>query len=306
MRAFSIASDARRLVPAKTLQWAAACAFLLVIQLFAAAHAQGHSPVWVAQGKHNTVYLAGSVHYLSPAEKLPPALDAAYARAKKVVMEIDLSSVDQAEAQATMMSLGLLPDGQTLEHELGAQTYRTVQERVEKFGLPVEMMAQFQPWLAALTITQLQLTSMGLDPNSGVEQRLLTRATADGKPIEGLETLEQQLGLLASLPPAQQRQFLLYSLQDADDESKELNQLLTAWRSGNTAALATLLQHNFDQFPELYRPLTVERNRRWLARVEELLDGPDDVLVLVGTLHLVGKDSVVDLLQKAGYQVKQL
>jgi uncharacterized protein YbaP (TraB family) len=30
------------------------------------------------------------------------------------------------------------------------------------------------------------------------------------------------------------------------------------------------------------------------------------VLVLVGALHLVGKDSVIDLLQREGYQVKQL
>lgn len=265
-----------------------------------------HSPVWVAQGKHNTVYFAGSVHYLSPNEKLPAALETAYAHAKKIVMEIDLSAVDQQEAQAAMMSLGMLPEGRSLEQELGPQTYRIVQSKVEKLGLPIEMMAQFQPWLAALTITQLQLASMGLDPNSGVEQRLLTRATADGKPIEGLETLEDQLGMLASLPPGQQRQFLLYSLEDAADESKELNALLTAWRSGDAAALAKLLQHNFEQFPELYRPLTIDRNRRWLAKLQEILSASDDALVVVGALHLVGKDSVLDLLQRAGYRVTQL
>jgi uncharacterized protein YbaP (TraB family) len=280
---------------------------LVLFPFFAPAHADGaHSPVWIAQGKHNTVYLAGSVHYLSPTEKLPAALDTAYARSKKVIMEIDLSTVDAGEVQSTMMELGMLPEGKTLEHELGAQTYHTLTERVEKLGLPIEMMAQFQPWLAALTITQLQLASMGLDPNSGVEQRLLARATADGKPMEGLETLAEQLGVLAQLPAAQQRQFLLYSLQDADDESKELNQLLAAWRSGDAATLAALLQQNFKEFPDLYRPLTVDRNRRWITRLQEVLTESDDVLVLVGALHLVGKDSVVDLLQRAGYQVKQL
>jgi uncharacterized protein YbaP (TraB family) len=55
----------------------------------------------------------------------------------------------------------------------------------------------------------------------------------------------------------------------------------------------------------LYRPLTTDRNRRWLGQVEALLDDRDDYLVIVGTLHLVGKDSLVELLERAGHRVTQ-
>ena len=70
--------------------------------------------------------------------------------------------------------------------------------------------------------------------------------------------------------------------------------------------MAKLLQEGFDEYPDLYRPLTVERNRKWIPQIEQLLDDRDDYLVVVGALHLVGTDSVIDLLERKGYKVKQL
>ena len=69
--------------------------------------------------------------------------------------------------------------------------------------------------------------------------------------------------------------------------------------------LAELLAEGFDQYPDLYRPLTTDRNRRWLGQVEQLLDDREDYLVIVGTLHLVGKDSLIDLLESKGHKVTQ-
>jgi uncharacterized protein len=66
------------------------------------------------------------------------------------------------------------------------------------------------------------------------------------------------------------------------------------------------LQEGFDEYPDLYRPLTVDRNRKWIPQIERLLDAREDYLVVVGALHLVGTDSVIDLLERKGYKVKQL
>ena len=38
---------------------------------------------------------------------------------------------------------------------------------------------------------------------------------------------------------------------------------------------------------------------------EALLDDREDYLVIVGTLHLVGKDSLIDLLENKGHKVTQ-
>jgi uncharacterized protein YbaP (TraB family) len=266
---------------------------------------QQHHSLWSLQGKTNTVYLMGSVHFLSETEKLPAALDEAYRKSQVLLMEIDMDDLDPAETQQITLELGMLPTGQTLEQQVGNATYARIVTRAQDVGIDPALLNRFQPWFAAMTLVQLQLMKLGLAPTSGIEQRFTARAIADKKPIHGLETLREQLGMLAGLPDRQQREFLLYSIDDADRMSEEIDQLLSAWRGGDSKALAALLEEGFEQYPDLYRPLTTDRNRRWLGRVEALLDDKDDYLVIVGTLHLVGKDSLIDLLERAGHKVVQ-
>lgn len=269
------------------------------------ASAQERHALWSIQGRSNTVYLLGSVHFLRPGDALPKVVDEAYRDAEKIVMEIDMDDLDPVAAQQTTLQLGLLPDSQTLESELGPETYRKVVDQAGSVGLDAAVLNHFRPWLAAMTLVQLQLLKQGLDPASGVEQRLVTRAAADHKEIIGLETLEEQLGFLAGLPQAQQREFLLYSVEDADNASAEIEELLGAWRTGDTRTLQRILADGLEKYPDLYRPLTVDRNRHWIANIEKYLDDTDDYLVVVGAMHLVGKDSVIDLLEKRGHQVVQ-
>jgi uncharacterized protein YbaP (TraB family) len=264
-----------------------------------------HHALWSLQGKSNTVYLLGSVHFLRPSDQLPDVVDDAYRSAGKLVMELDMDDLDPATTQQTTLDLGLLPDNKTLESELGRAAYLKVARQARSIGLDLAVLNHFRPWLAAMTLVQLQLVKQGLDPASGVEQRLVARAAADHKEIIGLETLQEQLGLLANLPQQQQREFLMYSVDDADRADQEIEELITAWRNGDTHALEQILAAGFEKYPDLYRPLTVERNRKWIPDIEKLLDDRDDYLVVVGTMHLVGKDSVIDLLESSGHKVTQ-
>lgn len=281
----------------------ALCAFWLSAS--AGAADQPHHSLWSLQGKTNTVYLLGSVHFLNESEKLPAVVDEAYQDADVLVMEIDMDDLDPVETQQVTLELGMLPAGQSLEQQLGKPTYAKLSARAQEVGIDPMLLNRFQPWFAAMTLVQLQLVKMGLAATSGVEQRFTARAVADKKPIHGLETLREQLGMLAGLPERQQREFLLYSIDDADRMADEIDELLSAWRRGDSKALAALLAEGFEQYPDLYRPLTTDRNRRWLGQVEALLDDRENYLVIVGTLHLVGKDSLIDLLESKGHKVVQ-
>ena len=262
-------------------------------------------PLWSVNGKTNTVYLLGSVHFLNASEKLPAAADAAYDDAEKLVMEIDLDDISAVELQQATLEFGMLPEGETLEKQVGAEAYAKVTAHARELGVEPAVLNRFRPWFAALTLVQMHLMKMGLDPASGVERRLAARAAVDKKPIEGLETLREQLGMLAALPDKQQREFLLYSVEDAERAAREVDALLAAWRRGDAQGLADLLSEGFEKYPDLYRPLTIERNRKWIASLEDLLDDEDDYLVVVGALHLVGDDSVIELLESKGHAVTQ-
>jgi uncharacterized protein YbaP (TraB family) len=128
---------------------------------------------------------------------------------------------------------------------------------------------------------------------------------ADGKPVVGLETVEQQFAALGGLTLPQQKRMLLMTLEETEQLDAEVDKLLTAWRNGDVESLAQTLSAEYEEFPELYAPLTENRNRAWITRLVDLLDDGDDYLVVVGALHLVGRNSVIDLLEQRGYEVEQ-
>lgn len=287
---------ARRLLP-----WLLACLCA------GAAFADGaHHSLWVVKGHGNQLVLLGSVHMLRPdASALPAEALQAYARATALVMEVDLNSVRPEELMASMATLGALPPEQTLEQALGPALYARLATQARADGLEPAMLEHLQPWLAALMLDQTQMAHLGYDPASGVDQQLAQRAAADHKRIIGLETVDEQFGLFAHLSMSQQQRYLRYTLDEHERAADELQQMVAAWQAGDTRSLEKVLAEGFGDFPDLYRTLTSDRNRRWLDTLVPLLDGTQDYLVVVGALHLVGKEGLVALLRERGYSVEQ-
>jgi uncharacterized protein YbaP (TraB family) len=286
----------------------AACASLLAVCLPPSVDARDQHVLWTVQGEHNTVYLLGSIHVLRAEDGgLPKVADDAYRDAERLVMEIDMDDALQGDPTVmanTMQRMALLPAGQTLRTALGSD-FAAVQQHAEKAGIDLERFEPFAPWFVATALLQVELAKRGFSPEFGIEDTLVKRAEADHKPIEGLETAEQQFAILANLPMPLQKKFLLMTIDEADDLDTEIRDLLAAWRAGDTEKLAQLLSDEFGDFPELYRPLTEDRNRVWVGEIAGLLHDHDDYLVVVGALHLVGRNSVVDLLRQRGYRVTQ-
>jgi uncharacterized protein YbaP (TraB family) len=285
------------------------CSRILIplVGLLGSLTASAEAPVWAIHGAHNTVYLAGSVHLLrSKDAKLPAAFDRAYTDAKAIVMEIDLDDLDPAAAQGWMLEHGMIADEKTLGDVIGKKRFERVEQEGNRLGLPVEALQQLEPWLAAMTLAQLQYMKLGFDPEQGVEKQLQRRASADHKEITGLETLQEQLGLLAGLSLEDQAKFLDLTLEEMHEMEGETDSLLNAWRTGNSQQLASMLSDEYKVAPALYRMLVADRNKRWMPQIEKLLKSDKDYLVVVGTLHLVGTGGLLDLAKARGFDAKQL
>ncbi len=300
-----------------------------------ALNAHGASPVWAIHGPHNTVYLAGSVHMLKAGESaLPIAFDRAYAGSRGLVMELDLGNVNPLEAAGWMIEHGALPEGTTLHQRLGDNRYQKVSTEAERLGVPAELLLQQQPWVVGMELLELkyqQLHShhprlllqqqpwvvgmellelkyqqLGFEAEAGVEQQLQQRAEADHKPVSGLETVAEQLGVLGGMSDEDQVRFLDMVIAEMGDVGSDTQQVITAWRSGDAARLAALLSEEYQTFPALYRMLVSERNRHWLPQIEKLLQEDQDYFVIVGALHLVGEGGLLDLVRRDGYRPEQL
>ena len=257
--------------------------------------------LWELHGKHNTVYLMGSIHTLRASDyPLAPAVLDAYRGAKSLVMEIDLSQLEAADVQSEMLASATLPDGKTLHDIMGTARYARAQALAHDVGLDLSTFDQFAPWFAAEAISQLQLMQLGFDPSSGVEMYFLGRARTDGKSIAGLETAHDQLALFEGMPMETQANYLMSSLEQAHDLPRDVNDMVRAWQRGDMSWFETEIKSDLGRDPAVYQSLLVSRNRKWITRIEKLLDDDENYLVIVGTGHLVGRDSVIDLLKKDG------
>jgi uncharacterized protein YbaP (TraB family) len=263
-------------------------------------------PLWELHGRHNTVYLLGSIHTLRPEDyPLAPAVLAAYADAKALVMEVDLSQVDVADVQAQMLASATLPEGTTLPQVLGRERYGRAANLAREVGIELSTFDRFAPWFAAEAISELQLTELGFQPQSGVEMYFLERAKSDGKRVAGLETIGDQIALFDGLSMNEQSDYLLASLEEAQSLPKEVADMVRAWRAGDTAWFERQLKSDLGRDPKLYESVLAARNRRWIPKIEALLDEDRNYLVIVGTGHLVGRGGVIELLRKDGVGATQ-
>jgi uncharacterized protein len=261
----------------------------------------------IAGERGGEVALLGSMHALRARDyPLPPLVDRLYARAEIIVMEIDLDDLDPATEQTVVLSVAALPAGQTLTSVLDKKVYDLAQQHARGLGIDLALLDHMQPWLVAISLLDLGLQKVGFDAEHGLERYLVGKAKTDRKEIVGLETISQQLGIFAALPPKSQQAMLSQTLEELDTADTEMSELETAWREGHVETMTDKLLSDFNDFPELYPELVTKRNAAWTDALEKLLKDGHRYLVVVGALHLVGRDSVIERLGARGHRVQRI
>jgi uncharacterized protein YbaP (TraB family) len=285
-----------------------ALAWLWLLPVAALADSAGHPvTMWMAEGTANRVYLLGSVHLLREQDHpLPQVIDNVYDDAETLYMELDMDDLDPLLMQSTINRLGMLDEGTTLRDVMGDELYAEAIAVAAELDMPLEMLERTEPWFAAITVEQLALARIGFNPSYGVEMHLLRKATRDGKPILGFESVEQQLAYLDGLSLDAQRDLLMQTLTESAAIREIMDDLILAWRSGDIDYLEQSLLEDVSGYPELYDTIVANRNRLWVDTIDELLEQEEDYLVVVGALHLVGEDGVPQLLQQRGVRITQM
>ncbi len=268
---------------------------------------QAGSPVWrISQGDQQ-LYLGGTIHVLAPSDyPLPPGFAQAYGAAQTLVLETDLEAMQTPEFQAQLLRAVTYPPGETLRSKLSADTWRRLQAYLQERGVPEAMVGQMRPGMLTLTLTLLELQRLGM-MGTGVDQYFAQQARRDGKALGELETLAQQLGFLRQLGAGEEDALVAYTLRDLDQLAEIMGALKQAWRTGDRQGLVRIaLLPMRRQSPGVHEALLVARNRDWLPQLERLMATPEVELVLVGALHLVGEEGLLEQLVGQGYRVEQL
>jgi uncharacterized protein YbaP (TraB family) len=262
--------------------------------------------LWKIQGKQCAVYLLGSIHALKAENyPLPAPIEAAFTNAQVAVFETDIAAMEDPSLAIKMMTKARLPEGQTLSTQLSPEVYQQFTNHLQGGLMSPAMMDQFTPGFAALTLTVLEMQKLGLDPEYGLDKHFFPLARKAGKQIVPLETVDFQLDLVTEFTKAEGNSLMKTTLKELANMKTELADLLKAWEIGDSSKLEKLLNDAMADEPVIFKRLLTDRNRTWLPKIEEFLQGDKNVIVIVGAGHLVGKEGVVELLRKKGIKVVQ-
>ena len=287
----------------------------------AKATAAGKAPpvplLWKVSDEDNSLYLLGSFHLLLPDDyPLSSDVQLAFADAENLLFELSPEELASPQLGLQMAQAALRTDGRTLDDELGPELAAKLADwgsanaaQLAATGMNVEVLQRFEPWFVGTMVTVTQMMALGFDPAIGLDAHMGGLAQNAQKPTAGLETGAQQIAFLDGMDPAEQLQMLEQALDQADAGAELLLELHAAWRAGDKQAIldGTVNEMRRD-FPALYQAINVGRNDAWLPTLEARLrdEREDDTLVVVGAMHLLGEDGVVEKLRAKGYAVERV
>ncbi len=262
--------------------------------------------LWKVPGAHATVYLLGSIHLMKPEHyPLPAVIESAFTNARIAAFETDIEALENPLAALKLLAQSRLPKGETLRDWLSPEVYASFTNHVKAAKLPPTAFDQMKPMMAAVSLVMVQLQQLGFDAEYGLDKHFFPRAKEDGKEILPLETVDFQISLLTGLSKTEGELVMKSTLQDLDKMKQEFGDLFKAWQTGDAQKLDQFLNEATQEAPVIFKRLVTDRNHTWLPKVEELLRGDRNAIVIVGAGHLVGKEGLVEMLKKKGFKVTQ-
>lgn len=258
-----------RRAPARLALFGAAIAALAASPLAAArTNAPSRPALWVVQDADTTIYLFGTFHTLDERRDwLTPQVAQAFGSARELVLETVVPKDRGAVAHAARGTEG--------------SAYLKDASKVIAAG-----------------------RSQGMSTDNGADHVLRDLADEAGKPVSGLEDFGVQLRTLSGIRTAPAPAAAVAAPSPA--ATVTLDQLLRAWKSGDSKAFSTMLATFKSRSPLAYETLIAGRNRAWADWIRTRLDRPGTVFVAVGSGHLAGEDSVQMRLAASGHAVRRI
>lgn len=263
--------------------------------------AQTKSLLWKISGNglSQESYLYGTIHII-PAKDyfIHKAADSVLLTSKKLVFEMDLSD---PSLQMKVMSSMILDSGKTLKDLYTAKEYEYLVKKLEKdYGIPIAALNNMKPIMVQQSLMMKEM--MGGDFKS-YEKEFMTRAENSDIKIVGLETLEDQVAAINSMPVSKQAEALLKAVKNPKASTKSLEKLIKAYKTQDVDALYNAISDKKAELNDYEDDLLINRNKSWIPKIIQWAT-EERIFVAVGAAHLGGENGVINLLRKAGYTVE--
>lgn len=283
------------------------------VEAAAAKVANGEAILWkVSRAGGRASHLFGTIHISDDrVTALSPAVTQALAAADRVVLEVaDVSPQVFALALQKLRSRLVYDDGRSLATQLAREEMSTASTVLAKAGFPTALHGQLRPWfvtmMLALPDCERERMKAGL---LALDLQIGAAAKARGVAVAGLETLEDQMRAMASIPEADQLGVLKATLKSHSRIGDVVETMVRRYLGREMTKVLPLQAEMIRAagadpagFASFYNALLTLRNPRMRdAALPHLAKG--NAFIAVGALHLIGEDGLVALLRAAGYEI---
>ena len=269
--------------------------------------AQGNSLLWRVSGNglEKPSYLYGTVHIIcSEDAALSENFKKIIRKADEVYFEVDLDNMAEMMSVLDKMKM---KGGTTLETLLGQDDFEKVKQYVEDNSsiLPFSEMKKYLPILVSTILVE---KIMDCDERTGIEEEVMEVAKKNKKQVHGLESSSYQFSLMDSIPYAEQAKELVAFVDSAANEEwlkAEMDKFYDAYLEQDMEKVEKMTMEMDPTLTKYADMLLYNRNRNWVVKLKELMP-EKSIVVAVGAGHLPGKNGLIDLLKKEGYDVTPL
>jgi len=190
-----------------------------------------------------------------------------------------------------------------LKSMISPQLHAKLIKRLNKLGVDTNVCEPFKPWFCSLTLELLTYQDAGFSGEDGIDEQFYKGASTDGKSVRWFEAPEEHLGLFADMSDAMSLRLLESALDDTSASIDEPDELYKAWHDDNFAVIETVTAQLKAAYPDIYERLLATRNRNWMPKLKQALDGAEVQLIVVGAAHLAGPDGLLAQLKARGYKL---
>ncbi|MGK5026964.1 TraB/GumN family protein [Janthinobacterium sp. RB2R34] len=264
------------------------------------------------QDAGHTLYLFGTIHVGAPDfYPLEPTVTRALHEAGALALEID-PTLDPRLAASAVLKYGMDAPGSKLPADCRQVLAPRVTPLLQKYGIPAEAAVPMKPWMLASVLAISEFSTLGYRTDLAVDSYLAQQAKQRSIPVLELESMESQLALFGGMTQDEQCRFLEDSIESIEDkdQQQEAREIANAWRTADSAAFERLAAKAATD-PSFAARFMQEvlldgRNPKLADGIARLLRQEKTSLAAIGVLHLVGKQSVPDLLRKKGLKVERV
>lgn len=264
-------------------------------------------------------WIFGTIHLSDPrVVELPASAEAAFRRSKILALEVTelLDKQEMAKHTMAIMKFTTYPEGASLEGKVSPPDQALLSRQIEsKTGLPWSVARKMRPWalMGMVTLPDCELARKRAG-KPFLDMALGQRAKADGKTIVGLETLDQQMAIMASLPEPLVMKAMVEAVALGDVLDDVFETMIARYEEGELGLIWSMLhrigpdgfgERAVDPFYAQFQSELVDKRNIGMADASEALIEKGGAFIAVGALHLPGDKGLLNLLVKRGYEVSR-